>query len=102
MFIVTFDKGSYDERHEYANFNDYLDKEYGDHLVKYINAWLKEAHPKVKFELTDECKEFCGNYVKSFGADKPWYALNKDGCSYDNIRLNNLIVDAAAAFLGFF
>ena len=98
MFIVMFGAWN-DERHEYKDFNEYLEKN-KDHFVWYINSFLEEHHPKMpKFELTDDCKKFCEQYLEKHGDEAPWFALNKDDYSYEHIRLNNLIVDAIAIFL---
>jgi hypothetical protein len=98
MFIVMFGAWG-DERHEYKDLSEYLE-ENKNYIVKFINSFLEEAHPEMpKFELTDECKKFCEQYVKDNGDKAPWYALNADKCSYEHIRLNNLIDDAIAAFL---
>ena len=48
-----------------------------------------------KFELTDEFKKYCEQYIKENAGKK--YVINPDG-AYDYIRLNNLIVDAVADF----
>lgn len=97
MFVISYDPWTkHGFQRTYTDCQEYL-AEYGkEHLVSYINKYLDEHRPKLpKFELTDEFKKYCEQYIKENAERK--YVINSDG-SYDYIRLNNLIIDAVADF----
>mgnify|MGYP006967116794 CR=1 FL=1 len=97
MFVISYDPwAKHGFQRTYADCQEYL-AEYGkEHLVSYINKYLDEHRPELpKFELTDEFKKYCEQYIKKNAERK--YVINSDG-SYDYIRLNNLIIDAVADF----
>lgn len=97
MFTVSHDYwANHGFQRTYTDCQEYL-TEYGkEHLVSYINKYLDEHRPELpKFELTDEFKKYCEQYIKENAERK--YVINSDR-SYDYIRLNNLIIDAAADF----
>lgn len=95
--MITVMTGAFgDKPVEYKDLQDYL-SQYGEaDLVPYVNSYISEHRPELpKFELTDEFKKYCEQYIKENAERK--YVINSDG-SYDYIRLNNLIIDAVADF----
>ena len=97
MFVISYDPwAKHGFQRTYTDCQEYL-AEYGkEHLVSYVNNYLDEHRPELpKFELTDEFKKYCKQYIKDYAERK--YVINSDG-SYNYIRLNNLIIDAVADF----
>lgn len=95
--MITVMTGAFsDKPTEYKGLQDYL-SQYGEaDLVPYVNNYISEHRPELsKFELTDEFRKYCEQYIKENAERK--YALISDG-AYDSVRLNNLIIDAVADF----